>query len=189
MVTNKVAIVQGPPGTGKTFTSIAAIKVMLSNLQPEDPPMIIAAQTNHALDQLMNQLLASEKNVVRLGGRCDKENVNIIKRTLYELRMTTKDVPGGGKGLKDCRTALQHKINEIELLMSPLLAGTLLTDEILIKYRLITEAQKESLYENGWFETGGSEKVDDSQSTSISTCKWFPFCRESTANAMICRAR
>jgi len=171
MVTNKVAIVQGPPGTGKTFTSIAAIKVMLSNLQPEDPPMIIAAQTNHALDQLMNQLLASEKNVVRLGGRCDKENVNIIKRTLYELRMTTKDVPGGGKGLKDCRTALQHKINEIELLMSPLLAGTLLTDEILIKYRLITEAQKESLYENGWFETGGSEKVDDSQSTSISTCK------------------
>jgi helicase required for RNAi-mediated heterochromatin assembly 1 len=86
MLTKQVAIVQGPPGTGKTFTSVAAIKVLIENLRDDDPPLIIAAQTNHALDQLLNHVMKFEGRVVRLGGRSDKENTEILKRTLYQLR-------------------------------------------------------------------------------------------------------
>jgi helicase required for RNAi-mediated heterochromatin assembly 1 len=86
MLTKQVAIVQGPPGTGKTFTSVAAIKILVANLRDNDPPLIIAAQTNHALDQLLNHVMKFEARVVRLGGRSDKENTEILKRTLYELR-------------------------------------------------------------------------------------------------------
>lgn len=172
MITRKVSIIQGPPGTGKTFTSVSSIKVMLNNLRPDDPPLVIAAQTNHALDQLMNHLLTFEEKIVRLGGRCDKQNVDIIKHTLYELRMATKGVPNGAKGLKACKIELEQKVDEIQRLMAPLLAGSVLTDEILIRNRLITEAQKDSLYEAGWCETNQSQKDDKCNFTAISACKW-----------------
>lgn len=172
MITRKVSIIQGPPGTGKTFTSVSSIKVMLNNLRPDDPPLVIAAQTNHALDQLINHLLTFEEKIVRLGGRCDKQNVDIIKHTLYELRMATKGVPNGAKGLKACKIELEQKVDEIQRLMAPLLAGSVLTDEILIRNRLITEAQKDSLYEAGWCETDQSQKDDKCNFTAISACKW-----------------
>jgi len=93
MMNKKVAIVQGPPGTGKTFVSVSALKVMLSNLQPDEPPIIVAAQTNHALDQLLNHVLNFEPNILRLGGRCDKGNTAILERTLYELKQSDHKVP------------------------------------------------------------------------------------------------
>ena len=68
MVTKTVSIVQGPPGTGKTFTSVSALRVMIENLDDDSPPIIISAQTNHALDQLLNHVLEFEPNVLRLGG-------------------------------------------------------------------------------------------------------------------------
>lgn len=47
MLTKKVSIIQGPPGTGKTFVSVGALKILLANLQPNEPPIIVSAQTNH----------------------------------------------------------------------------------------------------------------------------------------------
>lgn len=171
MITKKVAIVQGPPGTGKTFTSVSTLKVLLSNLQPGDPPVIIAAQTNHALDQLIKHVQVSEENIVRLGSRCDKENVEIIKRTLYELRKTTKDGPTSKRELKARKIQLDMHINKIQLLMSPLLTASALTDEILVKHGLITDEQKDSLYEPGWYEANQSQRDDDPNVTTISACK------------------
>ncbi|KAJ5360713.1 hypothetical protein N7517_009904 [Penicillium concentricum] len=86
MLTKKLAIIQGPPGTGKTFTSIAALKMMLSGKRSNDPPIIIAAQTNHALDQLIKHISVFEKNYVRLGGRTTDPEIR--KRTPYEIRQT-----------------------------------------------------------------------------------------------------
>lgn len=171
MITRKVAIVQGPPGTGKTFTSVSTLKVLLSNLQPGDPPVIIAAQTNHALDQLIKHVQVSEENIVRLGSRCDKENVEIIKRTLYELRKTTKDGPTSKRELKARKIQLDMHINKIQLLMSPLLTASALTDEILVKHGLITDEQKDSFYEPGWYEANKSQRDDDPNVTTISACK------------------
>ncbi|PWW74135.1 P-loop containing nucleoside triphosphate hydrolase protein [Tuber magnatum] len=51
ILTNRVAIVQGPPGTGKTTVSVEALKAMIKNMDRNDPPIVIACQTNHALEQ------------------------------------------------------------------------------------------------------------------------------------------
>lgn len=171
IITKRVAAVQGPPGTGKTFTSVSSLKILLNNLRPEDPPVIIAAQTNHALDQLIKHVQVSEESVVRLGGRCDRENVDIIKRTLYELRKVTKDVPNATKGLKGCRNELDFLIQKIQHLLAPFLTEATLTDEILLKNGLITEDQKESLYEDGWLEADESKRVEEANGTTITSCK------------------
>ncbi|KAL2002464.1 hypothetical protein VTN02DRAFT_6731 [Thermoascus thermophilus] len=80
----RLSIVQGPPGTGKTHISIVALKIILSSMKEGDPPVIVAAQTNHALDQLLSHISLFEPNYVRLGGR--SANMEIKKRTPYELR-------------------------------------------------------------------------------------------------------
>lgn len=56
ILTKRLSIIQGPPGTGKTFVSVVALKIMLSNMKTSDPPIFIAAQTNHALDQLLTHI-------------------------------------------------------------------------------------------------------------------------------------
>jgi helicase required for RNAi-mediated heterochromatin assembly 1 len=167
MVTKKVSIVQGPPGTGKTFTSVSALRVLIENLS-SNSPIIIAAQTNHALDQLMNHVLAFEPSVVRLGGRSDKENVEIIKRTLYMLRMSTKDFPDGSKGMKSVYATLQSRVEEIQMTMAPLLTDDILTDEMLLDEGIINEVQKQSLYEEGWVSSENSGAFDDM--TALAKC-------------------
>ena len=53
ILTNRVAIVQGPPGTGKTWVSVVALKAMIKNMDRNDPPIVIACQTNHALGEIL----------------------------------------------------------------------------------------------------------------------------------------
>ena len=45
-----LALVQGPPGTGKTYVGLKAVRILLDNLPG---PIVIACQTNHALDQFL----------------------------------------------------------------------------------------------------------------------------------------
>ncbi|KAJ9603966.1 hypothetical protein H2200_011488 [Cladophialophora chaetospira] len=90
-----LAIVQGPPGTGKTFVSRVAVEILHANRKADDPPIIIAAQTNHALDQLLSHVSLFEPNYIRLGGRSTKPEVK--KRALFEVRQSEriKPIPGG----------------------------------------------------------------------------------------------
>lgn len=182
MVTKKISIVQGPPGTGKTFTSVSALRVLIENLS-SNSPIIIAAQTNHALDQLINHILAFEPNVVRLGGRSDKENVEIIKRTLYMLRMSTKDFPEGSKGMKSVYAALENRINEIQTTMAPLLTENILTEEMLFEEGIINEAQKQSLYEEGWV---SSENLSGFDMTALAKCNLSHLCQNSRPKKLTC---
>ncbi|KAH9218255.1 P-loop containing nucleoside triphosphate hydrolase protein [Leptodontidium sp. 2 PMI_412] len=149
MLTKRLAIVQGPPGTGKTFVSISALEVMIRNLGPEDPPIIVAAQTNHALDQLLNHILVFEPEIVRLGGRSDRENVAIKKRTLYELRQATdKSMISQGLGA----SSREHRAlcEEIIAVLSPLLNNTVLAADALLEHDIITEGQRRSLDAGDW---------------------------------------
>lgn len=174
MLAKRVAIVQGPPGTGKTFTSVSALKVLLNNLGPNDPPVIIAAQTNHALDQLIKHVQVFEENVVRLGSRTDKANEEITKRTLHELRKSTQDGPNGRRAYKISKMQLDGHIDKIRFLLSPLLTSSVLTDEMLLSHGLITEDQKESLYEPGWYDATQSQRENDPKQTAVSACKCLP---------------
>ena len=84
MITKELCIVQGPPGTGKTFTSVEALKIILANQSTNDPPIIVAAQTNHALDQLLTLCLDAGAQIVRVGGRTESER--IAEHTMFSTR-------------------------------------------------------------------------------------------------------
>lgn len=167
MMNQKIAIVQGPPGTGKTFVSVAALKVMLSNLQRGEPPIIIAAQTNHALDQLLNHVLHFEPNIVRLGGRCDKGNIAILERTLYSLKQGDHKVPGMYQGMKDGYKLLQEQIDAITETLDPLLTSELVTAETFLEYGVISQQHYDSLSDEGW---AGEEA--NSNLAGLESCKF-----------------
>lgn len=95
IITRRLAIVQGPPGTGKTFVSKIALAILHANRKPGATPIIIAAQTNHALDQLLMHISHFEKDYVRLGGR--STNPEVKKRALFEIRQSERiqQIPGG----------------------------------------------------------------------------------------------
>ncbi|RAL58656.1 hypothetical protein DID88_003020 [Monilinia fructigena] len=165
MLTKSLAIVQGPPGTGKTFTSVQTLKVMLSNRR--NGPIIVAAQTNHALDQLLTHIADFEDNFVRLGGRCDRGNATILARTLYELRLKTKDLKASH--FSTVRSAYRTHDAVIESIQELLFPVTqvmqrnpshedLLTGKILLEYDILSQEHYDSFYEAGW---SGLGNVDD----------------------------
>ncbi|OCK85603.1 P-loop containing nucleoside triphosphate hydrolase protein [Lepidopterella palustris CBS 459.81] len=147
ILTKQLAIIHGPPGTGKTHVSVVALKALLNNMTPEDPPIIAISQTNHAIDQLLRHVVQFESKVVRLGGRSKDQDV-IKKRTLYEVRKsTTKPKPSrslraSNQALAECTASLQMLLAPLEANMGPL------DHKLLAKLDLLSRAQVESL-ENG----------------------------------------
>ncbi|RAK84441.1 NF-X1 finger and helicase domain protein [Aspergillus costaricaensis CBS 115574] len=85
---HQVGLIQGPPGTGKSYTGVALIKVLLANAAKAKAnigPIICVCYTNHALDQLLEELLEKKitTQIVRIGSRCKSERVE--KYTLSKL--------------------------------------------------------------------------------------------------------
>jgi helicase required for RNAi-mediated heterochromatin assembly 1 len=118
IVTKRLAIIQGPPGTGKTYVSVEALKVLLANWRPGDPPIIILAQTNHALDQLARHVLEFEPELVRIGGQSKDEIVK--KRTLFEVSQQHDGRNPPGCQLNMARRKMEALQKEITSLLSPL---------------------------------------------------------------------
>ncbi|KAJ6161005.1 hypothetical protein N7470_004401 [Penicillium chermesinum] len=92
----RIGLIQGPPGTGKSFTGIALIKVLLANkIKVKDfGPIICVCYTNHALDQLLEELLRTEttSNVLRIGSQSQSEslqrlNLRTVARKAEKTRM------------------------------------------------------------------------------------------------------
>lgn len=151
MVSNELAVVQGPPGTGKTFTSVQALMAMLANRRPGDPPVIVAAQTNHALDQLLIYCHSAGANILRVGGRT--ENEIIKERTFYNLRKSLgKDASGDGRAkCKSLEKARLQIIDTFKTLVDGVFGGQdLLDPQALLDAGVINEAQFESLSSDGW---------------------------------------
>ncbi|KAJ5958258.1 uncharacterized protein N7479_005408 [Penicillium vulpinum] len=146
MLTKKLAIIQGPPGTGKTFTSVAALKMMLSNKGPNNPPVIIAAQTNHALDQLIKHISVFEKNFVRLGGRTNDPEIR--KRTTYEVRQNQGLLKIEGGLMTPMRKKQDKLAAEIGKLLEPLAPSNKnkpLEISLFLEHGLLSQKQVDSL--------------------------------------------
>lgn len=75
-----LALVQGPPGTGKSYTGECVIKVLLSNKKKANlGPIICICYTNHALDQLLENLWKSgTKQIIRIGSRSKSEALESV---------------------------------------------------------------------------------------------------------------
>lgn len=144
MITSKLAIVQGPPGTGKTHVSVVMIKTLLDNLRKDDSPIIITAQTNHAVDQILRHIKEFEPSFVRLGGR--SKDAEVLKRTLFEVRSSVpqQKQPGSQKtraaiAIKKLTNACMVHLKPLEKKESPL------SHLVLLEHGLVTQEQADSL--------------------------------------------
>lgn len=146
ILAKKLAIVQGPPGTGKTHVSVVALRVMLANMQPGDPPLIVSCQTNHALDQLLRLVAVFETKFVRLGSR-SKDNGVVKARTLYEVRTQTKIPSGVSRTKTSAITKMKAATVTIGDLLKPLATGSrdVLDPQLFKRFGLLSDRQCQSL--------------------------------------------
>ncbi|OJI99811.1 hypothetical protein ASPVEDRAFT_163989 [Aspergillus versicolor CBS 583.65] len=93
----RIALIQGPPGTGKSFTGVALIKVLLANKKKVKKglgPILCVCYTNHALDQLLEDLLDNDitTQIIRIGSQSKSErlqplNLRTVAREVDKTRM------------------------------------------------------------------------------------------------------
>lgn len=154
MLTKELAIVQGPPGTGKTFTSVSTLDVLRANRDPvHDPPIIVAAQTNHALDQILMHCDGAGASILRVGGRTENEKMQ--ERTVYRLRKQM----AGNQGQRGFRTLDQARRRVIDTFTEKLIDAfpeELLKPALLQKHGLLSQAQVDSLSDSNWEGSGGA---------------------------------
>jgi helicase required for RNAi-mediated heterochromatin assembly 1 len=142
IISKELAIVQGPPGTGKTYTSVEAIKTMVANRRRHrGPPILVAAQTNHALDQLLIHCIKSGASVLRMGGRTQNEKIK--ECTLFALRQKCQvDADRKCGSIDHQRRENTRKIQE---LVDSLFSDRLLDPDALVEFGIINPAQRQSL--------------------------------------------
>jgi len=158
ILTKRIAVVQGPPGTGKTYTSVAALHALLANMTDDDSPVIVACQTNHALDQLLRHIYKFEHQIIRLGGRTQDRD-DIKKRTLYNVRKGSK-VKVMGRGLYAIGKDMDAVRNKMTRLLAPL-AADLISPDALFDFKLINDGQRDSFINgaSGWVHAEGDNKL------------------------------
>lgn len=163
ILTKKLAIIQGPPGTGKTFVSVLALRLLIENMRSNDSPMLVATQTNHALDQLLTHISQYENRFIRLGGRSN--NKKIKEHTLYEIRKS-RAVPAVAGGL--LVPALNH-LRRLSSELAWLLAefnhegeGTVLPASFFAKWGALSEEQYGLLEASAsaWVQPGETDLVE-----------------------------
>lgn len=90
MLRERVSLIQGPPGTGKTRTIVTAIKLLKQDFKVPHPIML-AAHTNVAVDNLADGCIKAGLKVVRIGPSA-RARAGIDQYTLdaYFLRHSAK---------------------------------------------------------------------------------------------------
>lgn len=124
---------------------------MLNNWAIGDPQIIVAAQTNHALDQLLHKIAVFDKDILRLGGRAKEDDKLIQSFTLYSRRLNARRYLSG---LEDSRRTAIDKFRRL---------GSVLIDAIermnsqprdeaktFLELGLLTKAQYDSIANDGW---------------------------------------
>lgn len=146
MLSKNISIIQGPPGTGKTFVSIIFLKLLLSQMTPNDPPIIIATHTNHALDQLLGIISQFENDYIRLGSR--SVDPDIRKRMLYEIKKSLPIPTVTGGLLNPARGDLHRLSVQVAELLTPFdqegIYGPIKASTF-ADYGLLTQSQCDSL--------------------------------------------
>ena len=167
MLSKRLAIIQGPPGTGKTHVSVIALRLLLANMSPEDPPIIVSSHTNHAIDQLLRLMSQYEPEFIRLGGWT--KDYEIIKpRTLYEVKEAIKHSNPKGGLRTPALMDLKRLEREMTLLLAPLTQGKEpLTSSLFNNYAVISDVQHESLVKGAknWVRSGSENDMSGEMAT------------------------
>ncbi|OJJ72488.1 hypothetical protein ASPBRDRAFT_74456 [Aspergillus brasiliensis CBS 101740] len=163
MLTKRLSLIQGPPGTGKTYVSVVALNILLSNMKYGDSPIILASQTNHALDQLLKLVANFEKNYIRLGSRSHEHEVK--ERTLYRVRQKEPAVTVHGSVLGRARKEQRILAQAITKILQPFIAENInvpFPASLFVEYDLLTETQLQNLKKGaeGWTRPNDSEDTD-----------------------------
>ncbi|KAJ5772191.1 hypothetical protein N7520_002720 [Penicillium odoratum] len=97
----RIGLIQGPPGTGKSYTGVALIKVLLANKKKIGKglgPIICVCYTNHALDQLLEDVLdhGITSQIIRIGSQSKSDrlqplNLRTVVRNIEKTRPEKRD--------------------------------------------------------------------------------------------------
>ncbi|KAF7587112.1 hypothetical protein BBP40_007703 [Aspergillus hancockii] len=163
MLTQSFAVVQGPPGTGKTFVSVIALRILLANMKAGEPPIIIASQTNHALDQLLKHISQFEENYIRLGSRSNDPEIK--KRTLFFVRQGGPAITIQGSVLRPASMSYKgfyHSISKLLRDFNIENADAPLSSELFAKHGLLTKDQCNHLAKGakGWVRPNEEDDAD-----------------------------
>ena len=155
ILTKELSIIQGPPGTGKTFTSVQSIDILLQSQQRGSSPIIVAAQTNHAVDQILMQLTERGYQIVRLGGRTRNEHMKEF--SLYNLRRRTfqKAIQRiCDRNFRNSEVAQRKNVASLQSIIEQLCPEGVLDPDQLLEADIITQEQYNSLaVDDGWVNT------------------------------------
>ena len=185
MTLRELAVIQGPPGCGKTFTSIAAIQSCVSTMAlcrdmtsadgkvGASPPVIISAQTNHALDQLLNLCEYQDVgNIVRLGRRSHANS----ERTMFALRQRSKAARSDRKADRERKNIVAQFEKALKMCFPE--NGLVAVDSLRAE-GLLTAEQNNSLVSGDWQETGpASDDGSDEADTSEAITRWLGTSKE-----------
>ncbi|RAK90019.1 DEAD box helicase [Aspergillus costaricaensis CBS 115574] len=163
MLTKRLSLIQGPPGTGKTYVSVIALRILLSNVKQGDSPIILASQTNHALDQLLRLVATFETSYIRVGSRSNDPEIK--RRTLYCVRQNEPAVTVHGSVLGAARKEQKALTQAIARILQPFIAENTnvpLPASLFVEYGLLTETQLDNLKKGaeGWTRPTDSEDTD-----------------------------
>ncbi|KAL9094875.1 MAG: hypothetical protein Q9165_002824 [Trypethelium subeluteriae] len=112
-LTRSLALIQGPPGTGKSYTGVSIIRVLIENREAANlGPTVCVCYTNHALDQLLEELVMSGiQDIVRIGGFSKSKKLDQFN--LRNIAETTPQTRTENKRIWETKAVLAHDINEL----------------------------------------------------------------------------
>ncbi|KAF2902959.1 hypothetical protein ILUMI_03228 [Ignelater luminosus] len=154
-LTQKFAVIQGPPGTGKTFLGLEIARTLIKNHKAwyNQTPILVVCYTNHALDQFLEGLIDTTKNIVRIGGQSKNE-----KLKAFNLREKRKSVEISGKVrsiLRDLGAQLHNDSCVIKNLNDTL--DQMQKFKSIVKFGYFGKIDPE--FDNSWFESATNEQI------------------------------
>ncbi|KAL2311866.1 Helicase Required for RNAi-mediated heterochromatin assembly Hrr1 [Schizosaccharomyces pombe] len=154
MLTKRLSIIQGPPGTGKSFVTLKAIETLLENTHSHVLPILVACQTNHAVDQILIRLLHQGASVMRLGSRTKDPEIAAVtifqkaKHTKHSFKAAYNEIRHKKQRLIKQITNIMHNFNLEFVTLSYLHSKGIITTSQLESLRNNTEWIS-SVAENG----------------------------------------
>lgn len=158
-LTSEFSIIQGPPGTGKTFLGLKIVKTLIQNSEEwyDRTPILIVCYTNHALDQFLEGLITTTKQIIRVGGQSKNEQLERFNiKTMRKLLGTTHRT--------DATMLMFQKRNAIKFLLSDIKQWNAELDAInkcesVINFMCFETIEPD--LRNSWFTNATSQNIID----------------------------